>query len=98
MSTDRTAIPLFFNSRKVREWTTDPAHLHFSDYRDRAVWGPPTKRVHVSASTFNSCASPFLTWSSSRRTSTGMVRIPIMGIGIELSTLAETIWWAVMFH
>lgn len=41
MFTDTTTIPLFFNSPKPQEWTTDPAHLHFSDYRDRTIWGPP---------------------------------------------------------
>jgi len=44
MSADRTVIPLFCNSRKVREWTTDPGHLHFSDYRDRAMSGPPDEK------------------------------------------------------
>ena len=44
MPIDRIAIPLFFDSRKVQEWTTDPAHLPFSDYRDRAIWGPPGEK------------------------------------------------------
>ena len=44
MSTGRTAIPLFFNSPKVQEWTTDAAHLPFLDYLDRTIWSPPNEK------------------------------------------------------
>jgi hypothetical protein len=73
-------------------WTTDPAQLNFTDYRNRQLWGPPDNTGKRQCINMALLANLFPTRSSSEPILMRTVKTPISEPGKRHSISAAATW------